>query len=473
MEKKSRIWNFFDGLKGDKVVWMIVLMLIMWSVVCIFSSTSTTKEVMTGSSTRVDVVFDLLKIILLGMGLLLLCYNFIGVKGYRALSRFGFALSFFLLVIVVTHFDKIPFFKASSINGAWRVISIGGLQLHIYEVIKVAMVMYLAWAVDAFQKKDFFFVKLLSGQEHFHWLSKPGWQKILYIYLPIFVVTLLIAAGSGSSAVFIFLVMFITILVGGLSVKELIRPAFLFILLVACLLLVNKATDGKILANSRVATWQSRLKGSGDSMEAFHNAKYKSVEYFEALDKIRQPYSAKIAIKQGGIFGKGAGQSTQRYVVPVMYEDYMFSFIVEEYGLFGALWVLILYVSLLARGSIIVRNCKDNFGKITVAGLVLLISGQAMLHMLVNAGLMPLTGQTLPIISYGSSSFLVFCIAFGVILSISREATKKISSETRKAEPLKMITHEGVQGELDVLDDFESDNLETEITEPDLLEEYI
>lgn len=472
MGKKSRIWNFFDGLKGDKVVWMIVLMLIMWSVVCIFSSTSTTKEVLSGSSTRVDVVLDLMKIVILGIGLLLFCYNFIGVKGYRRLAKLGFALSLFLLIIVVSHFDKIPFFKASSINGAWRVISIGGLQLHIYEVIKVAMVMYLAWAVDAFQKKDFFLVRLLSGNEHFHWLAKPGWQKIVYIYLPIFIVTLMIALGSGSSAVFIFLVMFITILVGGLSVKELLKPAFLFIALVAGLLLLDKVTDGQLLKNTRVATWESRLKGSGDAMEDFHNAKYKSVDYFEALDKIRQPYSAKIAVKQGGIFGKGAGQSTQRYVVPVMYEDYMFSFIVEEYGLFGALWVLVLYVSLLARGSIIVRYCKDNFGKITVAGLVLLISGQAMLHMLVNAGLMPLTGQTLPIISYGSSSFLVFCIAFGVILSISREATKKISSETRKAEPIKMITHEGVQGELDALDEFESDNYETEIPEEEIPEEF-
>lgn len=473
MGKKSRIWNFFDGLKGDKVVWMIVLMLIMWSVVCIFSSTSTTKEVLAGSATRLDVMFDLLKIILLGMVLMLVCYNFIGVKGYRRLARLGFALSLFLLLVVVTHFDKIPFFKASSINGAWRIISIGGLQLHIYEVIKVAMVMYLAWAVDAFQKKELFMVKLLSGHEHFHWLKKPGWQQIIYIYLPIFVITLLIALGSGSSAVFIFCVMFITVLVGGLSVKELLKPAFAFILFVGVILLLNKASDGKILANTRLATWQSRLEGSGDAMEAFHNAKPKSVEYYDALDKIRQPYSAKIAIKQGGIFGKGAGQSTQRYVVPVMYEDYMYSFIVEEYGLFGALWVLVLYVSLLARGSIIVRNCKDNFGKITVAGLVLLISGQAMLHMLVNAGLMPLTGQTLPIISYGSSSFLVFCIAFGVILSISREAVKKISSETRKAEPLKMITHEGVQGELDALDEFESDNYEKEIFEEDNLEEEI
>jgi cell division protein FtsW len=265
-----------------------------------------------------------------------------------------------------------------------------------------------------------------------------------------------VALGSGSSAAFIGLIMFMTILVGGLSMKELIAPAFALVAIVAGILLINKVTDGRMLEGTRIETWVSRLQGSGDALEDFRNAKPKSADYYEALDKLRQPYSAKIAIKEGGLLGKGAGQSTQRYVVPVMYEDYMFSFIVEEYGLIGALIVIILYVSLLARASVIVRNCKDNFGKITVAGLILLISGQAMMHMLINAGIGPLTGQTLPLISYGSSSFIVFCIAFGVILSISREASKKIDRETRKAEPLK-ITHEGIQGELDILDEFESD----------------
>jgi len=458
MARKNRIWTFLDGLKGDKVVWMIVLTLIMISAVCIFSSTSTTKEVMSGAATRVDVVLDLIKVILFGLVLLLVCYNFIGVRGYRFLAQFGFVLSAFLLLVVVTHFDSLPFFKAGQINGAWRVIKIGGLQLHIYEVIKVAMVMYLAWAVDTFQKKGFTIANLLSKQKYFHWLGKPGWQKTIYIYFPMFFVMMLVALGSGSSAAFIGFIMFVTILVGGLGMRELVTPALALVALIVGVLLINKVTDGRLLEGTRVETWTSRLKGSGDALEDFKSARPNSPEYNAALDKLRQPYSAKIAIKQGGLLGKGAGQSTQRYVVPVMYEDYMFSFIVEEYGLIGALIVIIMYVSLLARGSVIVRNCKDNFGKITVAGLILLISGQAMMHMLINAGIGPLTGQTLPLISYGSSSFIVFCIAFGVILSISREASKKIDRETRKAEPLNLIREDDdIQVGLDALDEFESE----------------
>ncbi|MBQ1718478.1 MAG: FtsW/RodA/SpoVE family cell cycle protein, partial [Bacteroidales bacterium] len=178
--------------------------------------------------------------------------------------------------------------------------------------------------------------------------------------------------------------------------------------------------------------------------------------YYKALDKIRQPYSAKIAIKEGGVLGKGPGQSTQRYVVPDISEDYMYSFIIEEYGLWGALIVIFLYVSLLARGSIIVRNCgKDIYAKISVAGLCLLISGQAFLHMFVNADIGPMTGQTLPLISHGNSAFLCFSLAFGLILSFSRIAQRRIEKEQREAQPL-IELKENVQAGLDELDSFES-----------------
>lgn len=115
----------------------------------------------------------------------------------------------------------------------------------------------------------------------------------------------------------------------------------------------------------------------------------------------------------------------------------MFSFIIEEYGILGGLLVIILYVSLFARGVIIVKNCGNNlYAKVTIAGLVLLICGQAFMHMFVNASFGLLTGQTLPLLSHGTSAFICFCIAFGIILSISRIASKGIEDETRNAEPI-------------------------------------
>ncbi len=104
----------------------------------------------------------------------------------------------------------------------------------------------------------------------------------------------------------------------------------------------------------------------------------------------------------------------------------MYSFIVEEYGFLGGLLILVLYVSLLARSSIIARLCGNGFAKIAVGGLAFLITGQAFMHIAVNVDLMPMTGQTLPLISDGASAFLMSCSAFGIILSISRMAKQKI-----------------------------------------------
>jgi len=141
-----------------------------------------------------------------------------------------------------------------------------------------------------------------------------------------------------------------------------------------------------------------------------------------------------------------------------MFEDYMFSFIVEEYGLLGGLFVIILYTSLLARGSIIVRNCDNHFAKTAVAGLVLLITGQAMMHIMINCDLGPLTGQTLPLVSHGNSSFLMFSLAFGIILSISKMARRKIAREAEKATPLvEHAENDEVGSRLDDLEMMESE----------------
>jgi cell division protein FtsW len=130
----------------------------------------------------------------------------------------------------------------------------------------------------------------------------------------------------------------------------------------------------------------------------------------------------------------------------------MFSFIIEEYGLLGGILILFLYVSLLARGSLIARNCSNEFAKIAVGGLSILITGQAFMHMLVCVNLVPMTGQTLPLISHGSFAFLVFCIAFGVILSISRMAQKKLRAEEEAAQPLYESDKDDIQVTMDVLE---------------------
>ena len=440
--RKRTLWNIFENTEGDKVVWIIVLILIMFSVLCIFSSTS---RLLGPGQSRLDLVWDHLKIVLLGIALILVCYIIPSLKFFRKASSLGFIFSAGLLALLISGID-LGFVRSIEINGARRIIQVGPLQLHVNDVVKVAMVLYLAWAIDAFKKKE---LKLFSDNE-LH-------QKIFYIYAPFLVTTLMLLPGSNSAALFTGGIMFLVILLGGGSGRDMF---FLMLAGVAALALcigIYKISDGKMMG--RIGTGISRVFDKEDYEARVMNSKPGSIEYYQALDEIRQPYSAKIAVHQGGFLGKGPGQSTQRYVVPDISEDYMYSFIIEEYGMLGGIVIIILYLSLLARSAIIVRNCgKDMYAKLAVAGLTLLISGQAFLHICVNVDIGPMTGQTLPLVSHGASAFLCFCIAFGVILSISKIASKRIEREQKNADPLVDLTQEpvAIENSLSDLDDFET-----------------
>jgi cell division protein FtsW len=210
---------------------------------------------------------------------------------------------------------------------------------------------------------------------------------------------------------------------------------------------------------SRFRELETRLTMNTDPRQLLDpNLIKDKVDWQKRLDKIQQPNAAKIAVAEGGILGKGPGGSTQKYIVPVMFGDYMFSFLLEEYGLWGGIIITLLYVSLLARGSWIARLCDSDFARTAVGGLTLLITAQAFLHMYINVGLGPLTGQTLPLVSHGKSAFLAFCVAFGVIISISRMANNKIRQEEAAAE-LEQQKDE-IQSSMDVLEQIENDEFD-------------
>ncbi len=364
------------------------------------------------------------------------------MKIFRFFSALGFGVSFLLLLLLDLRI-QLPFMEAKEINGAYRILQVDRFQLHVFEVVKVAMVLYLAWALDMFRRKK------LPGRN-----LSDIWKKIIFIYAPFLVIFVMIIPGSNSSAIIIGTIMFIVILLGGGNFRDMSLLLLGGVAAVALCVGIYRISDGRYM--ERIGTGISRIFEKDDWEKQFLESGRGTKAYQEALDAMRQPYSAKIAVHEGGLLGKGPGQSTQRYVVPDISEDYMYSFIIEEYGFVGGLFVIFLYVSLLARGSIIVRGCgTDQYAKLSVAGLCILISGQAFLHMFVNADIGPMTGQTLPLISHGTSAFICFCIAFGVILSFSRIASRRIEKETRDAQPL-VEMHEEVRAGLDELDAFES-----------------
>ena len=446
-KKKISFWTFADHFEGDKVVWIIVLLLVLFSIVCMFSSSS---RLLRDGMTRLDLVKNQFFVVLAGLAVIIVCYNIKNIKFFRWCSQWGFLISFVMLGLLDIHVS-LPFLKALNINNAYRILSVAGFQVHVFEVVKVAMVLYLAWAMDALKRGE------LRGP------SDLLWKKIIYLYAPFLVIFVMIIPGSNSSALIIGLLMFVMILLGGGNLRDMTILALAAVLVIGIIFGLYSATKNSAHPwFGRIGTGIARVFEEDHWEQQVIDNPKGTVAYQEAIDAIRQPYSAKIAIKQGGFLGKGPGQSTQRYVVPDMSEDFMYSFIIEEYGLIGGIFVIFLYVSLLARGSIIARNCgSDHYAKLTVAGLCLLITGQAFLHMFVNADIGPMTGQTLPLISHGNSAFLCFSIAFGIILSFSRIASRRIDKETRMAEPLvEMHEATAVKERLDDLDAFESGQID-------------
>jgi cell division protein FtsW len=436
----------------------------MISILAIFSSTSLLRE---GSKDRVDFVSEHLVIVGIGLGLIFGLYNIKKIGLFRVLSKMGFAVSFVLLVLLAAHIRIPGVIMAERINGAWRTLRIAGLQMHVFEVVKVAMVLYLAWAIHAYKEDQAALARKKTGKYFrlmnrlataFPQLAKPIWKRVFYMYIPILIVCVLTLMGSGSSAVFIGGILIATLLIGGMPFKELALAGIAGIAALGLIIGIHSATDGKVFKKfERVTTMITRLGADYDAEKRLKDVKPKSREFYEILDEIKQPYSAKIAVHEGKIIGKNSGNSTQKYVVSNIYGDYMFSFLVEEYGLIGGIIIIFLYVSLLARGSTIARNCNTEYAKIAVGGLSVLITGQAFMHMFVNVDIGPMTGQTLPLISHGSFAFLVFCIAFGVILSISRMARKWIQEEEEAAIPIYESSADDIQASMDILEQIDND----------------
>lgn len=428
-ERRSPIDSMIQNIKlGDRVIWIVVVVLMMFSLVAIFSSTSLLA--IQEKISRTTIFFGQLKIVGLGVVILVLASAIPNIKFFRRISRWGFIFSLLLLTILDLHLNIGGFIRVKCINGAYRSIQFGGFSVQVFEVVKVAMVMYLAWAVQTYENGRFVLANNLAREypKYLGWMNEPKAQLWIFVFLPMLLTVVMILPGSTGSALLCGIVMFATIMIGGIKFKDLLRPLTIGIVGLGLCVGIHLLSGGKFVP--RLATAISRLDGDEKKINA-DSLKVGSTEFYDYLDKIRQPEAAEIAIVEGGrkVFGKGPGKSTQKYVVAVMFEDYMFSLIIEEYGLIVGFLVILMYMSLFARGTLIVHNCNNRYAKCCVGGLVFLITFQALFHVLVNCNIGILTGQTLPLVSHGRCSFLCFCVAFGVILSISKMANSKIHQQ--------------------------------------------
>ena len=284
-------------------------------------------------------------------------------------------------------------------NEATRAIPIFGFSIQSSELVKVVMVLYIAKVIEDRKYETFR-------------------DFTIYLIIPIAILMLLLLWGSVSAALLLAGTALIILFIAGISFKFLFRMVGIYfaglVLIVALALPISHIFPSsnffprKDTAKARVLSWVGK-GGKEDS------------------EKKRDTYQAdqaKIAIASGGLLGRGPGNSTQRYVLPKAYHDFIYAIIVEEYGIWGGGAVLILFLWFFFRCYLIAKRCTRPFSSLLVIGLGLLIVLQAMLHISVNVGLLPVTGQPLPLISKGGTSFVAVSIAFGMILAVSRTLEK-------------------------------------------------
>ncbi|MDE5574917.1 MAG: FtsW/RodA/SpoVE family cell cycle protein, partial [Bacteroidales bacterium] len=224
----------------------------------------------------------------------------------------------------------------------------------------------------------------------------------------------LIFPENLSTAALLLVTCFVMMIVGGVAgryIWSMVGAGVLFASLFLAMLLIVPAEN----LPGRSSTWKARVErfGGGESEESY------------------QVTQSKIAIAGGRVFGKGPGNSTQRNFLPHPYSDYIYSLIIEEYGMFAGIGVLMLYLWFLMRGISIARRCKGSFGSYMVLGVTFMLTLQALINMGVAVDLLPVTGQPLPFLSMGGTSLFFTACGIGLILSVSAEVEKNELEEAK------------------------------------------
>ena len=407
----KKIGNIF---KGDKVIWMVFFFLCMISIVEVFSASSNLTY---KSQNYISPIAFHTVTIIIGAVVAVVILN-VPCRYFKLMTPFLLVISGFTLLWVLI--------GGESINGANRVISLpGGITFQPSEIAKGTMVLITAQILSAMQRED--------GAD------KKAFKYILWIVVP---TAALIGIENLSTAALLFAVIFLMMFIGRVPMIQMGKLVGACAVLVAIFLTlvltlgsigenqqsseqtteaVSGETDTKVIKGGgvfhRFVTWRNRIVKHLDKKDI-------SPDKYD-LDKDAQVAHANIAIVSSNIIGKGPGQSVERDFLSQAFSDFIFAIVIEELGIIGASFVVLLYIVLLYRTARIASRCENNFPAFLVMGLALLLVVQAVFNMLVAVGIAPVTGQPLPLISKGGTSTIINCAYIGAILSVSRSAKKR------------------------------------------------
>jgi len=393
-----------DLFKGDKVIWIIFLFLCLISIVEVFSAASTLTY---KSGDHWGPITQHSVILMVGAFIVVLVHN-IPCKYFSVLPFFLLPISCILLLIVMV--------MGNYVNGAARWMNFFGVQFQPSELAKMAVIIVTAFILSKFQEENGAHPKAFK-----------------YIMWILGIVFILIAPENGSTAALLAGVVFLMMLIGRVPWKQIGKLVGIvglgLALLVSVIVIIPPSVYENIPGTHRFSTWQSRIKGFAEDKGAIPAAKFD-------IDKDAQIAHANIAIATSNIIGKMPGNSVQRDFLSQAFSDFIFAIVIEELGLLGGAFIVMLYLWLLIRAGRIAKRCDKHFPAFLIMGIALLLVSQAMLNMMVAVGLFPVTGQPLPLISKGGTSTLINCAYIGMILSVSRYVASKEEQRMQEEEQM-------------------------------------
>jgi cell division protein FtsW len=405
---QQQIRNFGQRTKGDKVIWALVILLVLASLLVVYSATGSLAYKLYRGNTEVY-LFKQIVFISIGMAVIYFAHR----VNYTIWSK----VAYFLFIISIPLLIYTLFFGVRMNEGSrWIRLPIINMTMQTSDLAKLALFMYVSRQISKRQNtiKDF----------------KQGYLPLV---IPVGLVCALIAPANLSTALLLGASCLLLFFIGRASTKHLLITVGvacipIVILIIAAVVRHNSAGDeltGSKKTSSglfaRADTWINRVEG-------FMYGSKESID-----DDAYQVTQAKIAIAKGGLVGVGPGNSTQRDFLPQAYNDFIYPIIMEEYGLIGGAFILFIYLVFLWRSIRIFKRCPYAFGAFLALGLSFTLVIQAVANMAVSVNLFPVTGVTLPLVSMGGSSFLFTCFAIGIILSVARNVEqlegKKMATE--------------------------------------------
>lgn len=386
--------ELINNLKGDKVIWTFVALLALFSFMPVFSASSNLAYLNKGTGNTISYLLTHLAHIFMGF-LIIYAVHKIPYHYFRAISKIALPVVWALLAYTLVKGTVIAGANASR----WIKVPFIGIT---FQTSTFAFVVLMVFVARYLSKKTENPVTLKSS--------------LLELWLPVFITLGFILPANFSTTALIFAMVVMLAFVGNYPIKYI---GFIVGTGVVCLVffvILSKAfPDSKFF--NRVGTWTSRI-------ENYTSNKPGEDDY--------QIKNAKIAIASGGIYGLGPGKSVQKNVLPQSSSDFIFAIIVEEYGLIGGLGVLALYLLLFFRFMVAAHKANTLFGKLLVVGLGFPMIFQALINMGVAVELLPVTGQTLPLISSGGSSIWMTCVSLGIIISVTKKDEEIALEQTEK-----------------------------------------